>query len=63
MKELIKSVFCIIDIQEAKEKNMQFVFNVYGDSINKLNCRSIWRVGNLEYRVRQLHYGEQFNRA
>lgn len=55
MKQLIKSIFYIIDIEEAKNKNMQFLYNIYGDTINKLNCRSMWKLNNLEYRVRQLY--------
>ena len=38
-----RQMFVVIDIKEAKEKGLNFVGNVYGDEINRLNCRSIWR--------------------
>lgn len=49
--------FKVISNQRAKELGLRHRCNVYGDEINKLNCRSIWldskrrqyRVSNLEY--------------
>lgn len=48
-------LFVKIDIEEAKERGFSFVGNVWGDGINKLNCRSIWRDSkNRLWRVKQL---------
>lgn len=49
-----RQMFVVINIKEAKEKNLNFVRNVYGDEINKLNCRSIWSSKNRSWRVEQL---------
>lgn len=45
MRKIIDSarrVFVVIDIEEAKKRDMIFLFNIYGDVINILNCRSVW---------------------
>jgi len=34
--------FKVITIERAKKLNLTFKRNIYGDEINKLNCRSIW---------------------
>lgn len=34
--------FKVITTEQAKSLNLTFIRNVYGDEINKLNCRSIW---------------------
>lgn len=36
------STFLVIDIEKAKKLNLRFYGNIYGDEINRLNCRSIW---------------------
>jgi hypothetical protein len=43
-------------IKEAKKRNLTHYKNVYGDSINKYNCRSVWydEFGFI-YRCEQLH--------
>jgi len=45
----------VLTIKEAEQKGLTFKYNVYGDGINRLNCRSIWidEKGN-EYRVEEL---------
>jgi hypothetical protein len=49
--------FKVISNQEARDLELKFLRNVYGDEINILNCRSIW-IDNKqrEYRVRYLSY-------
>lgn len=34
--------FCLITIEKAKELNLKWHCNIYGDMINKFDCRSIW---------------------
>jgi hypothetical protein len=43
IRDKYRQLFVKIDIKEAKERGFSFVGNVWGDEINKLNCRSIWR--------------------
>jgi hypothetical protein len=52
----LRQLFIIIDINEAKKRKFTFVENIYGDQINRLNCRSIWidKKGR-SWRVKQLH--------
>jgi|LakMenE01Jun11ns_1017448.scaffolds.fasta_scaffold9925806_2 hypothetical protein len=38
-----KRVFRILTIEECKELGLVHSHNIYGDSINHLNCRSIWK--------------------
>lgn len=38
-----KKEFGILTLEECKELNLEFSHNIYGDNINHLNCRSIWR--------------------
>lgn len=46
--------FKVIDKKTAEELNLTFSHNVYGDAINQLNCRSIWKDENgREYRVKE----------
>ena len=48
--------FIIIDFTKAAELNLKFCFNIYGDLINRLNCRSIYKDNkNRYYRVKQLN--------
>ena len=58
MKGLLKlyyRVFCVIPEAKAKELGFKFHRNVYGDEINKLNCRSLWvDVKDRLYRVKEL---------
>ena len=50
-----RQLFVKTDIEEAKERGFSFVGNVWGDEINRLDCRSIWRDGkNRAWRVNQL---------
>lgn len=48
--------FCIIDKSKAKQLGLDFYRNIYGDEINYLNCRSLWKdsKGRL-YKVAQLY--------
>lgn len=47
--------FKVISNKKAKEINLKWYRNVFGDEINHLNCRSIWidRKGR-RYRVKYL---------
>ena len=55
MKKWFYRTFKVISKEQAIEWNLFHFYNVYGDLINKLNCRSIW-VDNKgkKYRVREL---------
>lgn len=47
--------FSVIDISETEKYKLTFQQNIYGDSINHLNCRSIWiDEKGRQYRVHQL---------
>jgi hypothetical protein len=46
IKMWIKKEFGVLTIQECIDLNLEFCHNIYGDAINKLNCRSIWRDSN-----------------
>jgi hypothetical protein len=54
------SNYCIISLDDAKEMNLEFVTNIYGDRINVLNCRSIW-VDNKQnpYRCGELYMEDE----
>ena len=43
IKFWFKKEFGILTIEECKKLNLTHCHNIYGDSINKLDCRSIWR--------------------
>lgn len=47
MKKAIKNWytrwFKVIDKETVKELELIHVENIYGDAINHLNCRSIWK--------------------
>ena len=47
--------------QDAEKLKLKFVQNIYGDSINALDCRSIWidEYGN-EYRCQQLFDNKKY---
>lgn len=48
--------FKVITNQQAKEWKLTFVRNVYGDEINHINCRSIWKdLKGRCYRVKSLN--------
>lgn len=49
------SNYQIISKDQAERLDLEFVTNVYGDRINELNCRSIWKdkKGN-PYRCKEL---------
>ena len=50
-----RQLFFAIDIEEARKRGFSFVGNVWGDEINRLNCRSIWRDDkSRRWRVKQL---------
>ncbi len=36
------SNYQVITLEKAKELELEFVTNIYGDRINVLNCRSLW---------------------
>lgn len=42
LKFWIKKNFGVLTKQECIDLGLEFGFNIYGDGINKLNCRSIW---------------------
>jgi len=47
--------FRVISNQKAKKLGLKHYRNIYGDEINKINCRSIWIDGNSKkYRVKNL---------
>jgi hypothetical protein len=51
--------FSVITIKQANEWGLIHIRNIYGDSINSLNCRSIWKDSKgRKYRVRELHFIE-----
>jgi hypothetical protein len=55
MKEWWIRTFKVISKEDAKKRGLSFVGNVYGDEINQLNCRSIWRDSKIRtYRVSEL---------
>jgi len=55
VRDKYRQLFVKIDIEEAKERGFSFVGNVWGDEINRLDCRSIWRDSkNRAWRVNQL---------
>lgn len=43
IKLWFKKEFGILTIEECKNLNLSFCHNIYGDEINHINCRSIWR--------------------
>ena len=43
VKLWFKKEFGILTIEECKNLNLSFCHNIYGDEINYINCRSIWR--------------------
>jgi len=55
MKNWIERTFKLITTNRAKEINLKFVRNIFGDEINMANCRSIWENSKGQtYRVREL---------
>ena len=55
MKEWWIRTFKVISKKDAEKRGLSFVGNVYGDEINRLNCRSIWRDSKMRrYRVDEL---------
>ncbi len=58
IERLYTSSFKVISNEEAVfKRGLIHLYNVYGDQINHLNCRSIWRdFEGLEYRVKGLYY-------
>lgn len=51
-----KKEFGVLTIDECKKLNLTFSHNIYGDIINHLNCRSIWRDSKgRSYRCESLH--------
>ena len=50
-----KRTFCLLKEKEAIALKLRFYRNVFGDEINKLDCRSIWTDTNgNRYRVEEL---------
>lgn len=63
MKNWFLRVFCVVDLQYAREKGLIFVKNVYGDGINHLNCRSIWKdAKGRKYRISELYEKEKISK-
>lgn len=49
------STFKLIDTKKALELGLKHSHNIYGDAINHLNCRSIWKDSDgRQYRVKEL---------
>lgn len=49
--------FCTISKSKATKLGLTFHRNVYGDAINHLNCRSLWKDSKgRQYRVESLNY-------
>lgn len=56
LRDKYRQLFVKIDIEEARERCFSFFVNVWGDEINKFDCRSIWRDSkNRLWRVKQLN--------
>lgn len=56
MKKWYMRNFCIISNIKAIEMDLTHIENIYGDEINKLNCRSIWLDSKQrKYRVKNLN--------
>lgn len=52
-----KKNFGVLTIEECNKLNLEFCHNLYGDSVNNFNCRSIWRDGTgKSYRCESLIY-------
>lgn len=50
-----KRIFTVISAEEAKKLGLKHITNIYGDMINKINCRSIYKDSKgRQYRVREL---------
>jgi len=48
--------FKVISTAKAKELGLSHSFNIYGDSINRMNCRSVWTDSKKrQYRVEELY--------
>ena len=49
-------IFKILSTERANVLKLTWSYNVHGDYINRLNCRSIWKDSNgNEYRVKELY--------
>jgi len=49
-------LFKVISNEKAEEWGLTHFENIYGDAINHLNCRSIWKDNKgRSYRVEQLY--------
>ena len=49
-------LFKVISNEKAEEWELTHFENIYGDAINHLNCRSIWKDNKgRSYRVEQLY--------
>ena len=56
MKAWIERNFKVISLERAKDLGLVFFRNVYGDEINHINCRSIWKDSKgRTYRVKSLY--------
>ncbi len=54
------SNYRVITLEKAKELELEFVTNIYGDRINVLNCRSLWvDQYNNPYRCNELFAEEE----
>ena len=53
------SIFSVITIEKAEKLRLIYKRNIFGDEINRLNCRSIWTDGKLEFRVGELFLFEK----
>lgn len=47
--------FKVISKEKALQKGLTFESNVYGDAINRFNCRSFWCDDNFRYRCSELN--------
>lgn len=65
IKFWFKKEFGVLTIEECKSLGLLFHHNVYGDEINRLNCRSIWHDGstNKGYRCDSLYSDNELSES
>jgi hypothetical protein len=55
MKKWFYRTFKVITTEQAVEWKLIHRYNIYGDLINQINCRSVWADSNGRlYRVKEL---------
>ena len=54
MIKWFKRIFTVISKEEAIKLNLSFRYNIHGENIDRLSCRSIWSdERGREYRVKE----------